>query len=1157
MSKTAKKLIALITLICSVISSVPVIAAEQTVYIENTEDLKELSKNCSLDSWSRGVNVVLKNNINVSGSGFTSIPIFGGNFDGGGYTISGLSIKANEPVQGFFRYVQEGARVENLTVKGTIHESEGKEKFGGIAGINRGSIINCSFYGEIGGDSDIGGIVGINEASGRIGNCINEGTITSQKHTGGIAGENFGSILKCVNRGSINTSSKETKVDLEDINLESLDTEATEEESAIKGNSDTGGIAGYSGGILQSCQNYGPIGYQHMGYNIGGIAGRQGGYISGCVNHGQILGRKDVGGIVGQAEPYIVLMYSSDSLQDLDTALNDMQGLVNNMLDDIDYTTDTVSGRINTISIYASDARESSKELIDKTSDYMDDIKDFANDNINEINDFSARVTDTFDRLVPVIEDLEDVSDLFSDVADDLYDALSGVDDITDIGEEAGKHLKDAAEHFKAAQKDIKDAIDKIKDAIEKVLDSAVGGNEEELAAAIGELKAAIEQLSAAYGGMNDALAQIKDAIGEIEGLPIEDEQKQKIIDGIEKLIVSVDGMKKSFGDIAVSLLKIVNNISWDSIKDSFGDISGIIDDVVSASDEVAKAIKDIVKALREADGLSNIIDDMADGIADALDGAGDMGDSVTSALKKVRKIVRNLADQDPIEFSTLDSDYHLDTQDLHASLNGISDELKGLNNDIKSSGDKITDDLRAINNQFNKITNIMIDALSPDEEEKTLKDITTDMSDTDIHSGTDGKIEGCTNMGKIEADINVGGIAGAMAIEYDLDPEDDIASVGTKSLNFRYETKAVALGCKNYGSVISKKNCVGGIAGKMDLGTVAECEGYGYVKSTSGDYVGGIAGYSDSSIRDSFAKCILSGGSFLGGIAGQGSTVENCHSIIDIEDCIGRIGAVAGDAEDKDKVRGNSFIDTGYAGIDSISYEGKAAPVTYDQMGQVSGLPESFLEFTVKFKADGSIIKTVPFTFGEDLSDIEFPEVPEKYGYYGSWPETDLSHMTFSTVLEAEYEPWVTVLTSDETGENTEQPLALAEGVFTENDKITAQYTQVDKLPSGASGGDNAKVISVSIESGTIDKTTKIRLLKGTEDSVKLWKLEGEKWHKESFEENGSYIITDMDGTEGVYCIAPAADTVKGYVAAAAIAVLAAAFILSKIKKKPIKPKK
>ena len=97
--------------------------------------------------------------------------------------------------------------------------------------------------------------------------------------------------------------------------------------------------------------------------------------------------------------------------------------------------------------------------------------------------------------------------------------------------------------------------------------------------------------------------------------------------------------------------------------------------------------------------------------------------------------------------------------------------------------------------------------------------------------------------MGKIEADINVGGIAGAMAIEYDLDPEDDISAVGNRSLNFRYETKAVALRCRNYGSVISKKNCAGGIVGRMDLGTAAECEGYGYVQSTNGDYVGRILG--------------------------------------------------------------------------------------------------------------------------------------------------------------------------------------------------------------------------------------------------------------------------------------------------------------------------
>ena len=40
-----------------------------------------------------------------------------------------------------------------------------------------------------------------------------------------------------------------------------------------------------------------------------------------------------------------------------------------------------------------------------------------------------------------------------------------------------------------------------------------------------------------------------------------------------------------------------------------------------------------------------------------------------------------------------------------------------------------------------------------------------------------------------MNGDLNVGGIAGAMAIEHDSDPEDEIAEVGEKSLNFRYET--------------------------------------------------------------------------------------------------------------------------------------------------------------------------------------------------------------------------------------------------------------------------------------------------------------------------------------------------------------------------------
>lgn len=53
---------------------------------------------------------------------------------------------------------------------------------------------------------------------------------------------------------------------------------------------DTGGITGYSNGILQSCVNTGAVGYPHVVYNVGGIAGRQNGYMASCINRGTVAG---------------------------------------------------------------------------------------------------------------------------------------------------------------------------------------------------------------------------------------------------------------------------------------------------------------------------------------------------------------------------------------------------------------------------------------------------------------------------------------------------------------------------------------------------------------------------------------------------------------------------------------------------------------------------------------------------------------------------------------------------------------------------------------------------------------------------------------------------------------------------------------------------
>ena len=151
------------------------------------------------------------------------------------------------------------------------------------------------------------------------------------------------------------------------------------------------------------------------------------------------------------------------------------------------------------------------------------------------------------------------------------------------------------------------------------------------------------------------------------------------------------------------------------------------------------------------------------------------------------------------------------------------------------------------------------------------------DTSEEDIAATRDGKVADCRNTGTVEGDRNVGGVIGAMAIEFDLDPEDD--ATGVFSFGTTYETKAVLQGCVNYGSVTAKKDCVGGLAGRMDLGTALECQNYGPVESTGGDYVGGIAGFSDASVRGCWAKSVLSGGNYVGGVAGWASRLRDCRA--------------------------------------------------------------------------------------------------------------------------------------------------------------------------------------------------------------------------------------------------------------------------------------
>lgn len=280
---------------------------EKTViHIASADDLLAFAKNCALDSWSQDIIAELDVDLSLEGIEFPMIPSFGGTFRGNGRTISGLNLSGDTSTAGLFRSIQEGGRIENLNVIGTLSPESTCEAVGGIAGVNAGTISGCSFSGSVSGNANTGGIAGKNTQTGAIYSCRTDGAIYGDRMTGGIAGCNLGTVSDCVNAAYINTVNSDETLSLEDLSIDtSLDLERLKGSQADvpTSNTDTGGIAGYSSGRVTGCSNTSTVGYPHVGYNVGGIIGRSCGYVESCENSGAVYGRKDVGGVIGQMEP--------------------------------------------------------------------------------------------------------------------------------------------------------------------------------------------------------------------------------------------------------------------------------------------------------------------------------------------------------------------------------------------------------------------------------------------------------------------------------------------------------------------------------------------------------------------------------------------------------------------------------------------------------------------------------------------------------------------------------------------------------------------------------------------------------------------------------------------------------------------------------------
>lgn len=455
---------------------------DKIINISSAEDFINFAKLCRDDSYSRGKTFVLTEDINLSGMGFEGVPYFAGVFNGNNHTISGINISIEGSNLGTFRYVSSQGAVVRLNIIAHINPQGTENYVGGMAGTNSGIIYSCTVNGTVSGKQYVGGVAGENKNGGQIVGCKSESKVTATQYTGGIVGTNSGTISQCTNNGKVNNDEYKTTFDLGGVDVGTFNITQN-----VMNRSDMGGICGYSTGVISECVNNGIIGYDHSGYNVGGIVGRQKGTVSKSVNYGQIYGRKDVGGIVGQAEPYIETEYLSDVTSDMSNDVNDLIDTVNNMTTTIDNTSDSMNNYMNSLndeynklsnsltdnmkiinnSINTDD--EKTKQYVDNINKAMDNIANINKDNKDD-KDYHHKFTD--DQLDKISDNLQIISDNLKDLYNSIdtseEDVSQAVDNITNDLEDSSKQVN---QDFKDINKTLNDSVNSLTASMNKATD--------------------------------------------------------------------------------------------------------------------------------------------------------------------------------------------------------------------------------------------------------------------------------------------------------------------------------------------------------------------------------------------------------------------------------------------------------------------------------------------------------------------------------------------------------------------------------------------------------------------------------------------------------------------------------------------------------------
>lgn len=1124
-----------LALLCALLCALalPAVAEDSAaVHIRSAEDFRAFVSNCSYDAWSIGKTVYLDRDISLSGASDLPAASFGGTFEGGGHKISGLEISSSVSPAGLFGIIDASGVVRNVTVEGVVSPEGSATQLGGIAGVNRGMITGCSFSGTVSGDSLAGGICGENAAGAVIGRCTVSGGVFSKRMTGGVVGSNSGTVQNCENRAYVNTNTADPTITLSELSGDVTDAlRRLSSPDTYNLVTDSGGIAGYSDGTIQSCSNYGTVGYQHIGYNVGGIAGRSSGHIERCSNLGSICGRKDVGGIVGVAEPYVKLNLTESSTEQVRQQIDALSALVDRTVGDAGTANATVSARLTAIGGSVDAARGNARTLSDNITGYADNT-------VSEINRASAVLNACLPMLRSATDDLTAADTSLTAALDALSDGLSKMDSsgtLTSL-RQAADALDTASAILDASAGQLKAGIDSLQGTMTPV----EGVSEEEWSRII-------------YGYTDENERHVNGALEDLHS-------------GLQFLLSTVRALSDSLRDLANGVRD--GSISTLSDLQSFltqQDVAGQITNAADSLDAIDDALKrindcttfDSDAAKRGMEQIRNAVSILAHGRAgdggvfyylrvsaqsfrSAAEGAetgtsdlraavsalSDSTEGSTSALEELSSALDHLSRQDPLHFDSPGDAVGESSDALYDSLKDISNQLEMLNGESKSASDKLLQDIRSINNQFLVVMHTVL-GLIDDAGNLSAEAIIEDTSDEDIDAAYDGKLLKCVNAGAISADIDAGGIAGSMMVYNELNPEGDEQTTVSSIIHRTYELKCILQNCTSSGTVTGKRSNVGAVCGDAQLGVIAGCEAYGRAESESGDNVGGIAGHADNVIRACWARCSLGGRNYLGGIVGRGEEtrsnlrVSDCRSLVEITDAHQFAGAIAG--TDAGTYSGNRFVSDMLAGLGRVSVKGEAEPIDYAELLAEPDLPAAFRSFTLRFVAEGTEVASRQFHYGDSFGVDAFPAIPEKEGMYGVWDREELTDLRFDTTVTAVYHPSVTAVASDVTRMDT-RPVFFASGAFTELDRLDVAPALEGFTPDKSTLWARLRAVNSTLleqwaislpDDGAPSHTVRFLPPRSAHGTLEIYRQEDGVWQRLETETVGSYLCFELPAGE------------------------------------------